>query len=65
MAVRGQKGYGGLKREARIPIMNASDMYKWTAMKILRDPMIVYRKKVKPSKARIVLNLLGKKISIR
>ncbi|MGA1848177.1 MAG: phytoene/squalene synthase family protein [Thermoplasmatota archaeon] len=60
-----EKGYRGLKKDARIPIVNASDMYKWTAMKILRDPFIVYRKKVKPSKARIVLNLLGKKITFR
>ncbi|MGA1820445.1 MAG: phytoene/squalene synthase family protein [Thermoplasmatota archaeon] len=60
-----ERGYGGLERNARIPIMNASDMYKWTAMKILRDPMIVYSKKVKPSKLRIVLNLLGKKFTVR
>ncbi|MBN1391070.1 MAG: phytoene/squalene synthase family protein [Candidatus Thermoplasmatota archaeon] len=60
-----EKGYGGLDRNVRIPVMNASDMYKWTAMKILRDPMIVYRKKVKPSKARIVLNLLKKKVSVK
>jgi phytoene synthase len=60
-----EKGYMGLKKKARIPIVNASDMYKWTAMKILRDPMIVYRKKVKPSKLRIVLNLLGKKIALK
>lgn len=60
-----EKGYRGLRREVRIPVMNASDMYKWTAMKILRNPMIVYRKKVKPSKARIVLNLIGKKITVR
>ncbi|MGA1794140.1 MAG: phytoene/squalene synthase family protein [Thermoplasmatota archaeon] len=60
-----EKGYGGLDRNVRIPVMNASDMYKWTAMKILRDPMVVYRKKVKPSKTRIVLNLLGKKLTVR
>jgi len=60
-----EKGYGGLERDFRIPIMNASDMYKWTAMKILREPLILYRKKVKPSRARIVLNLLRKKVSPR
>ncbi len=60
-----EKGYRGLKKEARIPIVNASDMYKWTAMKILRDPFIVYRKKVKPSKARIILNLLRKKMTFK
>ncbi|MGA1873567.1 MAG: phytoene/squalene synthase family protein [Thermoplasmatota archaeon] len=60
-----ERGYGGLDRKVRIPIMNASDMYKWTAMKILRNPMIIYRKKVKPSKFRIVMNLIGKKITVR
>ncbi|MBN1539981.1 MAG: phytoene/squalene synthase family protein [Candidatus Thermoplasmatota archaeon] len=60
-----ETGYGGLERNTRIPIMNASDMYKWTAMKILRDPMIVFRKKVKPSKVRIVLNMIGKKFTVK
>ncbi|MFO8050750.1 MAG: phytoene/squalene synthase family protein [Thermoplasmatota archaeon] len=57
-----ERGYAGLAKDVKVPIVNASDMYKWTAMKILRNPMIVYRKKVKPSKSRIVLNILSKKI---
>ncbi|MFW3146095.1 MAG: phytoene/squalene synthase family protein [Thermoplasmatota archaeon] len=60
-----ERGYEGLDRNVRIPVMNASDMYKWTAMRIVRDPLIIYRKKVKPSKARIVLNLLTKKFTVK
>ncbi len=59
-----EKGFNGLERRYRIPVMNASDMYNWTAGKIRKDPMVVYRKKVKPSKVRIVGNLIGKKLSI-
>lgn len=59
-----EKGYAGLPKRYRIPVMNASDMYNWTAERIRKDPMIVFKKKVKPSKIRIVGNLLHKKISI-
>ena len=54
-----------IPKNYRVPIQNASDMYNWTAEKIARDPFIVYRKKVKPSKVRIVANLLGKKITMK
>jgi phytoene synthase len=58
-------GFEGLERKFRIPVANASDMYKWTAMKILRNPFIVYREKVKPSKSRIILNLYHKKLFMK
>jgi phytoene synthase len=60
-----EKGYGALDRDHRIPIMNASDMYEWTARRIDSDPMIVYERKVKPSMARIVMNVMGKKLRVR
>ncbi len=59
-----EKGFKALEKRYRIPVMNASDMYNWTARRIRQDPMVVYRKKVKPSKLRIVGNLIGKKISV-
>jgi phytoene synthase len=59
-----EMGFKGLEKRYRIPVMNASDMYNWTAERIRKDPMIVFRKKVKPSKFRIVGNLLHKKISL-
>lgn len=59
-----EKGFASLDRAHLIPIMNASDMYNWTASRIARDPLIVYRRKVKPSVPRIVMNLMGKKIHL-
>ncbi len=57
-----ESGFAALPKAARIPIANASDMYKWTAKKIEKDPFIVYRRKIKPSKARIITNIIGKKL---
>ena len=60
-----ETAFKAIPRRYRIPVQNASDMYNWTAEKIARDPFIVYRRKVKPSKVRIVANLLGKKIAMK
>lgn len=38
-----------------LPIQTASDMFIWTADRIYKDPMVVYRKKVKPSKYTVLL----------
>lgn len=51
----------GLKlipRRYRLPIQAAIDSYDWTARQIAKDPFIVYRHKVKPSRARIIGNAL-------
>jgi len=47
--------YEYIPRRYRIPIKTAADMYYWTAMQIEKNPFIVYRKKVKPSRWTIVL----------
>ncbi len=52
-----ESGFGWIPWRSRIPIMTASRMYNWTAKMIQRDPFIVFQKKVKPSKARILLDL--------
>jgi len=49
-----EKGYRFIPRRYRIPIMTAADMYCWTAQQIALDPMVVYRKRVKPPKTRIL-----------
>lgn len=58
-----EEGFVFIPRRSLIPIKTASDMYRWTAMQIHRDPLVVYRRKVKPSIPRIVgtavLNMLG------
>ena len=54
-----QAGYQFSPRAYLIPIKTASDMYAWTARQIRRDPFIVFRRKVKPSKARILMTIFG------
>ncbi len=47
-------GYRFLPRRSLIPIKTASDMYLWTGKQIERNPFIVYERKVKPSRFRII-----------
>lgn len=44
-----EAGFHYIPVRYRIPIKTASDMYKYTANQIKKDPLIVYKKKVKPS----------------
>lgn len=47
-------GYDAIPKRYRVPVKSAADMYNWTARVIRRSPFIVYRKKVKPSRRRIL-----------
>ena len=58
-----EKGLAMIPRRYRIPIRTASDMYRWTARRIEYDPWIVFRRKVKPAKSRIVLTALGNAVA--
>jgi len=49
-----EKGFRFIPKRYLIPIKTASEMYKWTAKMIYKDPFIVYERKVKPSVSRIV-----------
>ena len=49
-----ERGYRLIPLRFRVPIKTAADMYKWTGRQIARDPFVVYRRKVKPARARIV-----------
>jgi 15-cis-phytoene synthase len=53
-----EEGYAFIPKRYRIPIKTASDMYNWTARKIAKDPMIVFERKVKPHKLRIIFQVL-------
>lgn len=53
------QGYHHLPLRARIPVRTAARLYRWTARTIHDDPFIVYRKQVKPSRARVARELLG------
>jgi len=44
-----EKGFSYIPKRCLIPIKTASDKYKWTAETIRQNPMLVYRRKVKPS----------------
>lgn len=49
-----EEGYHFIPFRFRVPIQTAAKMYEWTASVIRKNPVIVYRKKVKPSKLRII-----------
>ena len=49
-----EAGFRYIPRRYLIPIRTASDMYRWTARTIERDPAVVHLRKVKPSVFRIV-----------
>ncbi len=51
-----EQGYQFLPRKYRGPVKTAGDMYKWTGRQIAADPFIVYDRKVKPNRARIVIS---------
>lgn len=52
-------GYAWIPHRYLVPIKTAADMYNWTAAQIESDPFVVYRRKVKPTRSRIVLRVLG------
>ncbi|MDA3947743.1 MAG: phytoene/squalene synthase family protein [Spirochaeta sp.] len=58
-----EAGYGLIPRRYRIPIKTAGDMYKWTGQQIAENPFIVYNRKVKPHRARIVFSGLFNLVS--
>ncbi len=49
-----EAGYRFLPAKCRVPIATAADMYRWTAGKIRANPFVVYERKVKPGKTRIL-----------
>lgn len=52
-----EKGFLYLPKLMLIPIKTASDMYAWTAKRISSNPWIIYQRKVKPSRWRILLQI--------
>ncbi len=59
-----EKGFRYIPKRYLIPIKTASDMYQWTAETIRKDPMIIYTKKVKPSKIRIIIKIIYNGITL-
>lgn len=59
-----EKGFSFIPYRYLISIKTASDMYKWTASEIERDPFVVYKKKIKPSTSKIVFNVFSNSIGL-
>ncbi len=55
---QGEVGFSYFSRRTLLPIKTAADMYRYTAKVIESDPFIIFKTKVKPSKARIVKQLI-------
>ncbi len=56
-------GFRYIPYRYRVPIATAAELYQWTAKCIEDNPKIVFEKKVKPTKVRIIFTLL--KMSIQ
>lgn len=52
---KARTAFPDIPRRYRTAIKTAADMYRWTAQEIAKNPLIIYEKKVKPSKARVLL----------
>ncbi len=50
-------GYHHLPKHVRAPVLAASRMYSWTLETIANNPAEVFRKKIKPSKMRVVFSV--------
>lgn len=59
-----RKGFTYIPGRYRIPILTIADIYEWTAKKIGEDPTIIYRKKVKPTKQRVITSALRNYIRV-
>lgn len=53
-----EKGYQYIPKRYLVPIKTAAEMYNYTAHQILEDPFIIFEKKVKPSKQRIIFTII-------
>ena len=59
-----EEGFRYIPRRYLIPIKTASDMYNWTARTIEANPMVVFQRKVKPSKGRIWRTVLANALGL-
>jgi len=53
------KGYHFLPLRYRIPVQTAATMYQWTALELAKNPAVVFTKKVKPSKIRVIITAVS------
>lgn len=55
-----EKGYHLIPKRYRVPLRAAADMYDWTSRQIEKDPLIVFDRKIKPSKWRVMRRVAGR-----
>jgi len=53
-----------LPRRVRTPVATAAHMYGWTAQQIAKDPFIVFARKVKPSRRRVLATGFGTALAL-
>lgn len=54
-----EAGYQYIPKRYLVPIRTASEMYDWTAAQIEANPFVVFERKVKPRRTRIVSRILA------
>ena len=59
-----EEGFRYIPRRYLIPIKTASDMYNWTARTIEENPMVIFQRKVKPSRGRIWRTVLANTLGL-
>jgi 15-cis-phytoene synthase len=60
--LRANTGFKAIPYALRVPLRTAVDMYNWTARRIAKNPFIVFDKKVKPNKVRVVLQIIKRSL---
>lgn len=58
------EGFKYMPRRYRIAVKTAVDLYAWTATEIARDPFLVFKKKVKPTRLRILKTAMSNIITV-
>jgi phytoene synthase len=53
-----EAGFRWIPWRYRIAIRTASELYKWTLQTISQDPLVVFTRKIKPTKARVALTAM-------
>jgi len=53
-----RRGFRYIPRRYRIPLRTAVDMYNWTGRHITHDPLVVFKRKVKPTKEHVIARAL-------
>ena len=57
-----KKGFKYIPKNNLVAIKTASDMYEWTASKIYENPLLIFKKKIKPSKLRVIYTAIKNKV---